>query len=129
MNDFLEKIKKLNDTPDTTKDYDLVDIDENKNYALFSYLFLLILIPIFLAKDSKYAKYHVNQGLTLCIAEVVGGLLLGLLSRIPILGVLFIIIGSIFELVAVLLAVIGILNVLNDRAKELPVIGKIRFLK
>lgn len=48
-----------------------MDINSNKGYAILSYFSLLVLIPIFAAKDSKFARFHANQGLVLMIAEVV----------------------------------------------------------
>ena len=45
-------INNLNNTPDTTANYDPKDIEDNKVLALFSYIGLLFLIPLLAAKDS-----------------------------------------------------------------------------
>jgi len=126
MNEF---IQKLLNTEDTTKDYDAQDIETNKVFAILAYLGILILVPVFAAKDSKFAKYHVNQGLTLIIAAVAVNIVLTILGYIPILGILFRIIMGLFDLVVLAYVVIGILNAANGTAKQLPYIGKYTLLK
>ena len=126
MNDF---IQKLLNTEDTTNQYDAQDIETNKIFALFAYLGILILIPVFAAKDSKFAKYHINQGLTLIICGFVIEIVLGILIRIPVLGIIFGIIASLYGLVVLAMIVVGILNALNGKAKQLPIIGKFTLLK
>ena len=98
-----------------------------------TYLGLLFLVPMFAAPNSKYARYHANQGLVLSLAAVAFGivyvilvfLLLAISWRLTfltsILGLLWI--------AYPVLAVIGIINALNGKAKELPFIGKIKILK
>ena len=44
-------INNLNNTPDTTANYDPKDIEDNKVLALFSYIGLLFLIPLLLKLD------------------------------------------------------------------------------
>ena len=41
------------------------DIKENKAMAVLSYIGILFLIPLFAAKNSPYARFHVRQGATL----------------------------------------------------------------
>lgn len=97
------------------------DINNNKLIAVFSYIGILFLIPLFFAKDSKFARFHVNQGIMLFIVSIV----LGLLSYIPIIGFIF----GILNLVAFIFAIIGIVNVVKGKAKELPIIGKYTIIK
>lgn len=131
--DFVSKIQSINNTADTTADYTAEDIEQNKVMALLAYLGLLFLVPMFAAPNSKYARYHANQGLVLSLAAVAFGivyvilvfLLLAISWRLTfltsILGLLWI--------AYPVLAVIGIINALNGKAKELPLIGKIKILK
>ena len=121
---------------DTTGEYDPADVKENKVNAILAYIFFFVFIPMFTAQDSKYTKFHVNQGFTLFLAELAIGAasgLLGVFGMIPGIGILFKIIAWIVGTVGVLgciaLAVIGILNVCGGKAKELPFIGKYVFLK
>ncbi len=119
---FTDKVAALNNTPDTTAEFDSQDIEQNKVMALLSYLGLLFLVPLLAAKDSKFARFHANQGLVLFLAEIV----LGVVNVIPVLGCIVSGIGSIAVLV---LAILGIINAAQGKAKELPVIGKFKLLK
>lgn len=127
--DLSTKIMKLNDTADTTAEFSQEDIDKNKLMAILAYLSWLVLIPLFGAKESKFARFHVNQGLVLAITEIVWwvaeGAVLGRLLRGLHLGF----ISSLVNLVFLVFAVIGVLNAANGKAKELPLIGKFKVLK
>ena len=131
--DFSAKMAALNNTADTTAEFDKADIDQNKGMAILAYFGPLVLIPILAAKNSKFARYHSNQGLVLLIAAVIYGIAYGILSTIIYaiswrLGFIVSIIGLVSILFSVL-AIIGIINAVNGRAKELPVIGKFKILK
>lgn len=135
IEELIEKAKaafeKFNNTPDTTSQLDQNDIEENKIITILAYLSWLVLIPLFFAKNSRFARFHCNQGIVLAIAGfvvsvihvVVSFLTLGLLEGI--LGVVF----GLIEVVCVVLSVIGIINVVMGKAKELPIVGKYRILK
>ena len=132
-NDFGAKLQSLNNTADSTAQFDAADIQQNKAMAILAYLGPLVLIPIFAAKGSKFARYHSNQGLLLLIACVAWSIVYGILSSIILaiswrLYFITSIIGLV-SLVFLVLAIIGIINAANGRAKELPVIGKFRLLK
>ena len=129
MSDFNEKFNKFNDTPDTTEEFDQNDIQQNKAMAILAYLSWLVIIPIFAAKESKFARFHANQGLVLAIAEIICWVVLGILGNLPFIGWIFSIVDGLFSLVCLIFAVIGIVNAANGKAKELPVVGKFRILK
>ena len=129
MADFNEKLNELNNTADTTAEYDQNDIQQNKVMAIFAYLSWLVLIPIFAAKESKFARFHTNQGLVLAIAEIICWVALGILGNLPLIGWIFRIVDGLFSLVCLIFAVIGIVNAANEKAKELPIVGKFRILK
>ncbi len=126
-------INEMNNTADTTAEYDPKDIEANKVMALLSYLGILVLIPIFGAKGSKFARFHANQGLILCIAAIAYSVVVNILMSILLaISWRLAAVSSILSLVSVAFlvwAVIGIINALNGKAKELPFIGKYRLLK
>lgn len=131
--DFVSKIQSINNTADTTADYSAEDIEQNKVMALLAYLGLLFLVPMFAAPNSKFARYHTNQGLVLCLAAVAFGIVHLLLTFLLLmiswrLSFLSTIIGLLWIAFPVWM-VIGIVNALNGKAKELPLIGKIKILK
>lgn len=109
------------------------DVEKNKAMAILAYFGILVLIPLLSAKDSKFARFHTNQGLILCIAAILYSVLYTVLSGIIIaiswrLAFLVSLIGLV-GLVFVVLFIIGIINAANGQAKELPVIGKYKLLK
>lgn len=59
---FEEKFQNLNNTSDMTSQFDPRDIQNNKVMAILAYFGILVLIPIFAAKESKFARFHANQG-------------------------------------------------------------------
>ena len=129
MADLNEKIKELNNTKDSTSEFDPNDIQQNKVMAILAYLSWLVLIPLLAAKESKFARYHCNQGIVLAIAEIIAWVICGILSNIPYIGWIFVVLNSRISLVCLVFAVIGIINAANGKAKELPVIGKFNILK
>lgn len=118
----VDSVKELNNTKDTTAEFDPADIEKNKILCLFSYLGILFLIPLLACQDSKFARYHVNQGIILFLAN----LILSAVAIIPILGWIA---GGIGSIIAFVLMIIGIVNAVQGKAKELPIIGKFRLLK
>ena len=133
QNNFSAKFASLNNTADTTAEFDANDVTQNKAMAILAYFGPLVLIPIFAAKGSKFARYHSNQGLLLLIACVAWSIVYSIINWVILaiswrLYFLSSIIG-IFSRVFIVLAVIGIVNAANGKAKELPVIGKYKILK
>lgn len=131
--DLSQKIAGLNNTADTTAEYDAQDIRNNKAMAILAYLSWLVLIPLFVAKESKFARFHCNQGIVLAIAEIIYVIVYEILStiilaiswRLVFLVSIIGIVGIVFAVVSI----IGIVNAANGKAKELPIIGKFKILK
>ena len=114
---------------DRTAEFEEKDIKDNMIMGIFAYLSILVLIPLFAAEDSKYARFQANQGIVLCIVSILFSIVISILTRIPFIGWLFAVIGSIIGLVWLVYAVLGIVDVVNGKARELPFIGGIRILK
>ena len=126
-----------------------VDPTEDKSLAWLSYLGILLLIPLFARKASKFCQYHVRQGAILfaaCLAyTIVTQVLLAIINAVTpkqikylwyvpyeapsaiyeVFNIIFSL-GSIFFLV---IAIIGIVNAVKGDEKELPVLGKIKLLE
>jgi uncharacterized membrane protein len=107
--------------------YDMKDIEENKVFALFSYLGFLFIIPLIAKPDSRYCKFHVNQGIILCIVNAIVSAISSILLKINVLPISYI--TSVFDLIMLAYTVYGIYNAVTGNAKELPLIGKYRILK
>lgn len=129
INDLNEKVKNITDTKDSTAEFDEKDITDNKVMGILAYCSWLVLIPLFGAKESKFARYHVNQGIVLAIASTVVIGIATALSHIPFLGWIFSIVEGLLGVVVFLLSICGIVNAANGKAKELPIIGSIKLFK
>ena len=114
---------------DRTDEFERDDINKNRVFAIFAYIGWLVLIPIFAAKNSKFARFHANQGLVLAIIMTASIFVLTLLSYIPYIGWLFSVLDWIASRGITALMVIGIITAATGKAKELPLIGKIKILK
>jgi len=122
---------------DHTFRFNRKDILRHRVISAFSYLSFLVLIPLLFTRRSHYARFHVNQGLILLVFSTAYTLVTrifirmldmlfgGVYAAIPTTLSTIFNIGSVFFLI---LIVYGIANAVNGRAKELPLIGWIRFL-
>ncbi len=133
QNDFADKLQNFNNTADTTADFDPKDVEQNKVMGILAYLSWLVLIPIFAAKGSKFARFHANQGLVLAITEIAWWIVQSILTSILFsiswrLGFISTIL-SLVNIVFLVLLIIGIMNAASGKAKELPIIGKFKILK
>ncbi len=115
-----------------------------KATSIVSYCTILGWLVAFLAGDKENAKFHLNQGLVLGIfstgIEIILSVVTAVLTAIAgiggiigwIFGAFSFIVGLFGSLVGILTAVlivVGILNAVNDKESELPLIGKIKILK
>lgn len=91
--------------------------NDNKGMALLSYIGILVLVPLLTVKDDEFVQFHAKQGLVLLIAAIV----VSVIGVIPFLGWFIALVGG---LACFVLAVMGIINVLNGEKKPLPLIGQ-----
>lgn len=117
-----EAVNRLTNTADTTSDYAVDDINKNRIMAILAYIGILVLVPLFAAKDSPFARFHTNQGLLLLILHLIGWAL----SFIPYIGW---VICGIINIACFVFLILGLINAVKGEAKELPLIGKYRILK
>lgn len=155
--DFSAKLAGITDTPDSTSEYDPNDISQNKVYAILAYIGILFLVPILGAPKSKFARFHANQGIVLFIAEAALGIVSTIFSLIfgalktafmtahvvanltggisfpyvlvSIISVIFTIVFVIIGIFLLFLVIIGIINAAQGKAKEVPLLGKLKILK
>jgi uncharacterized membrane protein len=123
---------------------DLVDpdVEQNKGVAVLAYI--LFLIPLVAAPNSKFARYHANQGLlsfilliVVCMAVAIlqGGKMLAVwgLHRIPVLDLFFACGLSVLQPALLMgwlaLMIVGIINAANGLKKPLPVVGHWTLIK
>lgn len=140
-----DTVDSIMDTTDNTTEFDEKDIEDNTFLAMLSYIGIFAFIPYFIHTDSKFVKYHAVRGINLLILEGIYTLLDGLLSMIKVSKVVIdygslvgtkmvtplwislpmAIVGGILTVISI----IGIINVCKGKAKELPLVGKIKIIK
>lgn len=124
------------DTKNETALFKQDDIDENCNLAMISYIPFLFFVPIIIKPCSGYLRYHGIQGLTMFLSFIVFEFFDIILSAIcnsifnDMVGMLLTVIITVAINLAVLLLIsIGIANAVKGVARELPIIGRYKFLK
>ena len=127
-----EVVNEFQNPADFSGEFSPEDIQHNKVISLFSYLGILLLIPWIARPQSKYARFHVNQGITLFLATLivrfVERVLNAVLGGSSLMGPIDLILNVVSILFFVLM-IIGIINAVSGKAKALPIIGKVQLLK
>ena len=107
-------------TENYNNDFEQKDVEDNKIMGVLAYIFFLI--PLLVAKESPFARFHTNQGVLVFLLYFA----CGIIAIIPFIGWLVALVGWIFGLVCI---VMGILNALEGKKKQLPIIGKYEIIK
>lgn len=94
---------------------------DKKATGIVAYISIIGWLIAYLAGDKEGAKFHLNQGLVLNIAS----LIIGVLARIPIVGI----VAGIISIVLFVFMIMGIIYAAKEEDKELPLIGAIKLLK
>ena len=112
------------DPKDHTSEFDPKDIEDNKLFAILPYFFSCIagIIVGIYVKDSEYVKFHIKNSIRLDLSA----LILLLIAIIPFVGWIVAIVGAI---VLVVIDIICIVWAFQGKAKEIPIISSIGFLK
>lgn len=126
---------------DHTEEYTPEEIKESKAISVLSYFGPLFFVPLVATPNSKFARFHANQGLVLFVIEFLYGIVYsvidGLLTKIfPLssygfsIGYTLIILPFALAWVFLLvITIIGIVNACKGKAKDVPLFGKFRFFK
>jgi len=112
---------------------DPADVDKNKIFAVLAYLGILFLVPLLAAKDSRFARYHTNQGVVLFLTAIVawiGAFMLTFaIAFIPFVKFVGCLIFPAVWVGIFVLVVLGIINAAKGECKPLPVIGQFKLIK
>ncbi len=131
---FMSSIK------DYTDSFSLEEIESGKALSIVSYL--IPLVPFILSKKNNYVKFHTLNGMNILFTYLIFLIIKRTLSYIfgtpcdlvsglkciilPIsLRIFFAFINMIFSFIILY----GVLNVCNNKAKEIPIISKIKLFK
>ena len=140
-----DTINTFMDTPDSTDEFDEKDIKDNTFLAILSYLSILVVIPYFGSNNSKYVRYHAIQGMNLLLFWGIYTIMNNILSNIKVTELVVNFDGirgsklvtpiwvtlplGLVQAMLIALSIIGIVYVLQGKAKELPIIGKLKIIK
>ncbi len=108
--------EKINDQKD--------DLSQGKQIAWLSYLWILVIVPLLVAPQNEYVKFHVRQGIALLILEIGWALLDIFLQIIPIIRYLAGILNFLIWIAFLILIVMGIIYSVQGEKKALPIIGE-----
>ena len=112
---------------------DINDATENKTMAIIAYILFFVPLLAGTHKTSEFVRFHTNQGTVLFLASfawsICYGILSGILALIPIFGWLLIPVIGLTGFVFLAFCVMGILNAVNGRMKQLPLIGNITLIR
>lgn len=108
------------------------DIQKNKGMAALAYI--IFFLPLVVCPDSRFGRFHANQGLLILIGAVGGGIVLSILSFIlGLISYYLIFISTLLYIVLyvglAVLIIMGIINAVNGQAKPLPLVGHIKIIK
>ncbi len=123
-------VSELTPSPDESKGFAPEDVESNKAMSVLAYLGILVAVPLLFAKESKYARFHTQQGLILLICEVLYALIYGVIRSVLLgmswrMGFVINALG-LFCLFFFILLLMGIANAVGGKAKRLPLIGRIK---
>lgn len=91
--------------------------DKNIAFGVLAYLGPLLIISYLVARDDAFVRFHIRQGLVILTIDIVMWVL-GMT-----LWILFPLI-SLINIAMLVFAVLGIINVIQGKERELPFIGK-----
>jgi uncharacterized membrane protein len=110
-----------------------IPYDDTKLMSAFAYFMCIVPLIAGAYKTSEYTKFHVNQGLILWIGYIAYAIALGIITGlfiwIPVLGWIIVGLCGLAGFAFPVFAIIGIVNAVKGVTTELPLIGKIQFIK
>lgn len=105
------------------------DIEKNRAFAIIAYLWVLFIVGLIAAPNSKFAKYHGNQGLVLFLASIIGSVGCMVIGFIPFVNMVLVLVIPLLWLGWLVLTILGIVNAAGGQCKPLPLIGHFELIK
>ena len=92
-------------------------VDNTTLMGILAYLGPLVIIPFLTSKNDPVVKFHIKQGLVLVVIELI----------VYVAGMMVWMLAPVFMIVNIgtlVLSILGILNVVNKKQAELPLVGQ-----
>ena len=91
--------------------------ERNTVMAVLAYIGPLVIVSYLLAKDDPFVKFHIKQGFTLFVIEVIAWIISMVMYQLwPV--------THIINIAALILSILGIVNAVKGQEKSLPIVGK-----
>lgn len=115
------------DLSDHTGEMDPDDIAENKLIASMCYIFGLIgiVIAAIIAKESRFVRFHIKQGIKIAILNALVLIITAVLS----ITIIVAIAGFVCLVILLVVDIICFFNTISGKAKEPPIVKGFGFLK
>lgn len=115
----MSETRQLNITPE--------EIESGKVMGILAYI--LFIIPLLAARENRYAMFHTEQAIVLWIVFILVYIVIWILTFIigqisSTLACAVSIIGILPWVVYLVLWIMGLLNAIGGKVKELPIIGQ-----
>lgn len=99
------------------------NIDHNAIMGILCYLGPLVLVPYLTDRSDPFINFHIKQGLVLLGFGIMAVILGAIFPFLLFINLILLPVLIIFNLAIVILAIVGIVNVIKREQKPLPVIG------
>jgi len=124
QNDFHNKTQEIfNKAKDDSSQFSEDEIIGGMPIAIIAYIGIFSIVSYAVCGDNRFARYHARQGLKLLIFEVIVSILVVVLEHILPFLTLVHIIQAIAGICFFALSVLGIINAINGKVKELPIVS------
>ncbi len=131
---FDDVVEQFRNMEDDTAQFSPQEIRDHRVMAIFAYLGPLVLVPLFADPNSRFTRFHVNQGLALFLASIAYGI-----ARRVVLWIFEAVWWAIASplrwalnlvgLIFVVYIVLGVVHAARGEAKKLPFLGRVKLLK
>ncbi|MEO6690735.1 MAG: hypothetical protein ABIO44_00205 [Saprospiraceae bacterium] len=103
------------------------DINAGKTMGILAYIFFII--PLLTSRDNKFAMFHTEQAIVLWIITIVLWIVMFIINMVlaqisSSLACIFSILNILPWLAYLVLWIMGLMNAIGGKVKELPVVGK-----
>ncbi len=88
----------------------------NRGLAAISYLGVLFFVPLLFGSDDEFVRFHARQGLKLFAYSTLASVITGFVGATPLV-----------VLLGIALSIKGIMNVVNGKMEELPLLNKLKW--
>lgn len=119
-------------------EFDPNDLASNKWCYVLAYLWILFFLPLIVCPESRVGKFHANQGLIMLIFSVAVGIVSAIVGAfaaipVPLVSALFSTLASLISLAGGIVHLIvffyELVNIINNQAVEIPILGKYKLIK